>query len=294
MSNLALLMPNPASSIAIRNQLLAALPSKVLESLIPKLRPVPLAVGVSLIASDKAIEAVYFVESGCVSLVTTLKDGTQAEVGFVGREGMIGLPLIAGVDTGFEDAFVQAKGTALQMGAAAFRQTLEEIPILQARLHRYSEAMRSQAMQTVACNGCHSLEQRFAQWLLMAHDRSEGDDLPVVTQEFLALMLCVYRPSVTLIAGALQRAGIIRYARGHIIILDRMGLEAKACDCYAAVQRRFNTLLGPQIHPPLPAPGLTAPAPDLARSGGSPADRHQTSSTFDNSSRLARVRIDPR
>jgi CRP-like cAMP-binding protein len=252
MSNLALLMPNRAPSIAVRNQLLSALPPKVLASLIPKLRPVPLAVADSLIASGKAIEAVYFVESGCVSLVTTLKDGTQAEVGFVGHEGMIGLPLIVGVDTGFEDAFVQATGTALQMEAGAFRRTLEEIPSLQARLYRYSEAMRSQAMQTVACNGHHSLEQRFARWLLMAHDRSEGDDLPV-TQEFLALMLCVYRPSVTLIAGALQRVGIIRYARGHIIILDRTALEAKACDCYAAVQRRFNTLLVPQIHPSLQA-----------------------------------------
>jgi CRP-like cAMP-binding protein len=178
----------------VRNQLLAALPPKVLASLAPKLRQVSLAVRDSLIAPGKVIEAVYFVESGWVSLVTTLEDGTQAEVGLVGQEGMVGLPLIAGVNTGFEEAFVQASGTALRMEADVFRRTFEEFPILQARLHRYSEAMRAQAIQTAACNGRHALEQRFARWLLMGHDRCEGDELPV-TQEFLALMVSAHRPA---------------------------------------------------------------------------------------------------
>jgi CRP-like cAMP-binding protein len=227
----------------VRNQLLAALPREVLESLLPKLRRVSLAVRDSIVAPGEVIEAVYFVESGWVSLVTTLEDGTQAEVGLVGHEGMVGLPLIVGVDTGFEEAFVQARGAALRMEADAFRRTLEEFPILQARLYRYSEAMRGQAIQTAACNGRHALEQRFARWLLMAHDRSEGDEL-AITQEFLALMVCAYRPSVTVVAGALQQAGIIqRGRRGHITVLDRSALEATACDCYAAVQRRFSTLL---------------------------------------------------
>jgi CRP-like cAMP-binding protein len=230
----------------VRNQLLAALPPKVLASLAPKLRQVSLAVRDSLIAPGKVIEAVYFVESGWVSLVTTLEDGTQAEVGLVGQEGMVGLPLIAGVNTGFEEAFVQASGTALRMEADVFRRTFEEFPILQARLHRYSEAMRAQAIQTAACNGRHALEQRFARWLLMGHDRCEGDELPV-TQEFLALMVSAHRPSVTVVAGALQQAGIIRRdRRGYVTILDRSALEATACDCYDAVQYRFNTLLGPR------------------------------------------------
>jgi CRP-like cAMP-binding protein len=232
--------------IAVRNQLLAALPPEVLASVMPKLWRVPLAVRDSLIVPDKTIEAVYFVESGWVSLVATLQDGTQAEVGLVGREGMVGLPLITGIDTSLEEAFVQARGVALKMEADAFHRTLGEIPILQARLYRYSEAMRGQAMQTAACNGRHPLEQRLARWLLMAHDRTDGDDLPV-TQEFLALMLCVYRPSLTVIAGALQQAGIIkRDRRGHITVLDRSALEATACDCYEAVQRRFSALLGSQ------------------------------------------------
>jgi CRP-like cAMP-binding protein len=228
----------------VRNQLLAALPPEVLASLTPKLRQVSLAVRDSLIAPGKVIEAVYFVESGWVSLVTTLEDGTQAEVGLVGQEGMVGLPLISGVNTGFEEAFVQARGAALRMEADAFRRTFEEFPILQARLHRYGEAMRGQAIQTAACNGRHALEQRFARWLLMAHDRCEGDELPV-TQEFLALMVSAHRPGVTVVAGALQQAGIIRRSRrGEITVLDRSALEATACDCYEAVRHRFSTLLG--------------------------------------------------
>ena len=236
-------MSGSAPPIAVRNQLLASLPPEVLTSLMPKLRQVSLAVRDSLIAPGKVIEAVYFVESGWVSLVATLEDGAQAEVGLVGREGMVGLPLIVGIDTGLRRSVRAGRGAALQMEAGVFRRTLEEIPILQARLYRYSEAMRGQAIQTAACNGRHALEQRFARWLLMAHDRSEGDELPV-TQEFLALMVCAHRPSVTVVAGALQQAGIIRRSRrGHITVLDRSALEATACDCYAAVQRRFSALL---------------------------------------------------
>jgi CRP-like cAMP-binding protein len=237
-------MADPAPPIAVRNKLLAALPPNVLSRLLPKLRPFSLTVRETLIPPDGAIDAVYFVESGWVSLVTTLDDGTQAEVGLVGREGMVGLPLIVGVDTAFEEAFVQANGTALQMEASAFRRTLEETPVLQNLLFRYSQAMHAQTTQTAACNGRHGLEQRFARWLLMAHDRSDSDDLPV-TQEFLALMLCVYRPSITVVAGTLQRAGIIQYGRGHITVLDRNALEATACDCYSQVKRRFHRLLGP-------------------------------------------------
>jgi CRP-like cAMP-binding protein len=110
-------------------------------------------------------------------------------------------------------------------------------------LLRYLEAMTSQVSQTAACNGRHDLEQRLARWLLMAHDRADGDEFQI-TQEFLALMLCVYRPSVSVVASTLQRAGMIRYGRGHMIILDREALEATACDCYRLVKRRFERVLG--------------------------------------------------
>lgn len=229
--------------LAVRNQLLAALPPEVLAEMMPKLRAVSLKVRDTLIIPDQVIEAVYFVESGWVSLVAGLEDGTQAEVGLVGREGMVGLPLIVGVDSGFEEAFVQADGAALRMEAKAFRKMLDETAVLQRRLFHYSEAMRAQTIQTAACNGRHGLEQRLARWLLMAHDRADGDDLQV-TQEFLALMLCVYRPSVTIVAGVLQRAGMIRYGRGHVEVLDRAALEATSCDCYRSVKHRFDLLLG--------------------------------------------------
>ena len=235
-------MADPAPPIAVRNELLTALPPDILAEVLRRCRPLSLTVRETLVAADSTIEAVYFVESGWVSLVATLDDGSQAEVGLIGREGMVGLPLIAGVDTGFEEAFVQADGTALQMEAGAFRRSLEEIPALRSRLFRYAEGMRAQTTQTAACNGRHALEQRLARWLLMAHDRAESDELPV-TQEFLALMLCVYRPSITVVAGILQRAGIIRYGRGHITVLDRSALEATACDCYRVAKRRFDRLL---------------------------------------------------
>jgi CRP-like cAMP-binding protein len=235
-------MASYAPPVAVRNQLLAALPSEILSELLPILHPFRLAVRETLVHPDRAIAAVYFVESGWVSLVATLADGTQAEVGLVGREGMVGLPLVLGIDTAFEEAFVQANGTALQMEASAFRRALAEFPALQTLLFRYTLAMHAQTTQTAACNGRHALEQRLARWLLMAHDRADGDDLPI-TQEFLALMLCVYRPSVTVVAGALQRAGIIRYGRGLITVLDRGALEATACDCYNRVKLRAQRLL---------------------------------------------------
>jgi CRP-like cAMP-binding protein len=229
---------------AVRNYLLAALPPEILSRLLPRMRSFSLTLRETLITPDVPIEAVYFVERGWVSLVATLDDGSQAEVGLIGREGMVGLPLITGIDTAFVEAFVQADGSALQMEVGAFRHAMEEEPTLRNLLFRYQEAMNAQTTQTAACNAHHDLEQRLARWLLMAHDRAEGDEFPM-TQEFLALMLCVYRPSVSVVARTLQRAGLIRYGRGHVTVLDRDGLEATACDCYGTVKRRFERLLGP-------------------------------------------------
>jgi CRP-like cAMP-binding protein len=247
--------PGVANS-SVKNRLLAALPPEVLARLLPRFRAVPLTVRDSNMAPNTEIEAVYFVESGWVSLVSLLEDGGQSEVGIVGREGMVGLPLITGVDTAFVQAYAQADGTALRLGAATFRRAMDQEPEFRLRrtmdqepefrrlLLRYVEVMISQITQTAACNGRHGLEQRLARWLLMAHDRSEDDNLQI-TQEFLSMMLCVYRPTVSLAARALQKAGIIRIGRGRITLLDRDGLEACACDCYEIVRRRTAQLLGP-------------------------------------------------
>jgi CRP-like cAMP-binding protein len=231
--------PNPA----VRNRLLSALPSGNLAQLLPKLQAVSLPVRKSLLVPQERIAAVYFIESGWASVVAQLNDGMQAEIGLIGREGMVGYPLIGGVETAFAETYMQAGGAGLQMEAVAFQRELDDNPDLRRRLFRYNEALHAQTAQTAACNGRHDLEQRLARWLLMAHDRTDGDEL-LITQEFLSLMLCVYRPSVTVVAGVLQRAGIIRYSKGIITILDRDALEATACDCYKTVQDRFDYLLG--------------------------------------------------
>jgi CRP-like cAMP-binding protein len=228
---------------SVRNRLLTGLPPEVLAQLSRHLRSVPLTVRNTLITPNTEIAAAYFVESGWVSLVSVLEDGSHAEVGIVGREGMVGLPLITGVDTSFVEAYVQADGTALRMDAATFRRAMQEQPEFSRRMFRYVDASIAQITQTAACNGRHALEQRLARWLLMAHDRADSDNIQI-TQEFLSMMLCVYRPSVSVAARALRRAGIIRMGRGRIAVLDREGLEASACDCYEVVKRRTTRLLG--------------------------------------------------
>ncbi len=232
---------SPLSS-AVRNRLLSALPPDNLAQLLPKLHAVALPLRKTLLVPQERIEAVYFIESGWASVVAQLNDGMQAEIGLIGREGMVGLSLISGGETAFAETYMQAGGAALQMEASTFQREVDENPDLRRRLFRYNEAMHAQTAQTAACNGRHDLEQRLARWLLMAHDRTDSDEL-LITQEFLSLMLCVYRPSVTVIAGILQRAGIIRYSKGNITTPDRDALEATACDCYRTVQDRFEYLL---------------------------------------------------
>ena len=231
------------SRSAVHNQLLAALPPAALERLVPNFCRVALPSRQGLYHPDMPIEAVYFPETGMISLVANMDDGMQAEVGVVGREGLLGVPLLLGVDTSFVEATVQVPGAALRMGAREFRHELEVNAPFRALLLRYNEAQQAQVMQTAACNGRHALEQRLARWLLMAHDRSAGDELPV-TQDLMAMMLGVHRPSVTVAAGALQRAGLVRYSGGRVTVLDRPGLEAASCECYASVKKRFTALLG--------------------------------------------------
>jgi CRP-like cAMP-binding protein len=178
-----------------------------------------------------------------VSMLAQLEEGQTAEVGVVGSEGMVGFPLIMGSDSGSMEAMCQAPGKMLRLRADLFQRALDESPALQRLLLRYVLAFQQQASQTAACNGNHALDQRLARWLLMAHDRTEGDEFPM-TQDFLAMMLCVHRPSVTVSARLFQQAGLIRYAHGHITVTDRAGLEAAACECHAVVRRQSDKLLG--------------------------------------------------
>ena len=228
---------------ADENRLLASLPPDVLDALLPKLTPVLLQLRDVLYHAEGTIDSVYFVTAGMVSLVTNLEDGMQAEVGIIGSEAMLGMSALSGINTSFVEAMVQLPGAALRMGTRELRQELlVNLPLRQALL-RGNEALQAQVMQTAACNGRHGLEQRLARWLLMAHDRADGDELHL-TQDFMAMMLGVHRPSITVTAGILQRAGLIRYMAGRITIIDRASLEAAACECYGAVRKRFDVIMG--------------------------------------------------
>jgi CRP-like cAMP-binding protein len=227
-----------------RNQLLAALPPEDWKRLAPQMQLVELPFRQILQTPGQPITAAYFVESGFLSMLIILEDGDGAEVGLVGREGMLGLPLLYGTDRSDLEGIVQCPGMALRIEAEALQAALGWSPSLQRRLLRYALAHHEQVAHTAACNGRHLTEQRLARWLLMAHDRADTDRFPI-THELLSMMLGVRRAGVTVAAGSLQRAGLIRYERGQVEVVDRNGLEHAACECHAAAQAAFERLLGP-------------------------------------------------
>ena len=239
----------PPEDAAVRNGLLAALPPEELERLRPRLRAVELPFDQTLFPADGVVEAVLFPEGGMVSLLATLEGGDQVEVGIVGREGLIGLPLVFGDNRSLVEARVQMEGTALRIGAAALRDAMEASAALRLVLNRYALAFQAQVTMTAACNARHAIEQRLARWLLIAHDRAGADEFPM-THEFVSMMLGVRRPGVSLAAGVLQKAGLIRYARGRMAVTDRPGLEAASCECYHVARREFARLLGTGAAPP--------------------------------------------
>jgi CRP-like cAMP-binding protein len=232
----------PASTS--RNRLLSALPPEDCGRLLPRLELVELCLRQVILAPNKPIPSVLFPLSGWISNLVMLEDGDAGEVGLIGWEGMAGLPLLYGDDRSPVESIVQAPGEALRLGAEAFREALGESSALRAVLLRYALAFQVQVAQTAACNARHHVEQRLARWLLMADDRVEGSSFPM-THEFLSMMLGVRRAGVSIAAGALQRAGFIRYERGSITVTDRPGLEAASCECHKAVRREYDRLLGP-------------------------------------------------
>lgn len=234
--------PLGATQTAV-NRLLALLPPRDRARLRPHLQPVALAYRQSLYRANKPLDYVYFVESGVGSLVNTMKNGDAAEVGTIGNEGIVGLPLLLGDDRAPTSVYVQVPGSGLRMKAALFGEEMARSASLRAVMLRYAHAFFNQVAQSAACNHFHSLQQRCSRWLLMTHDRMHTDEF-LLTQEFLAMMLGVQRTGVTAAAGALQRAGLIRYSRGTVTILDRRGLERLSCECYGVSKREFDRLLG--------------------------------------------------
>ena len=224
-----------------RNRLLAAMPREPLGQILPTLTHVELPSGMVIYEPKVSIKYAYFVLTGIISLVSEMREGT-VEVGTVGCEGMTGIPLVLSADTMPSRAFVQVPGEALRMSADDLLRAMQESPKLRRLIYRYVQALFDQTAQHAACNRLHALEERCARWLLMTHDRVVGDVL-LLKQQFLAEMLGVHRPAVTLAAGALQKAGIIRYSRGKVTVLDRTALENASCECYAIVTRRIEELL---------------------------------------------------
>lgn len=219
------------------NRLLASLPRKSYRDLLPRLAPVTLVFGDVLYEPGARIREVYFPGRSVISLLTVVDGHSALEVGLVGWEGMVGIPLALGVDVSPVRALVQGGGTAMQMSAGGFRKAFDASEPLRRGLHRYTHGLMAQITQTAACNRFHVVEARLARWLLMTRDRV-GSGQFRLTQEFLSHMLGVRRVGVTHAASALQRRGLIDYKRGNIRIADNAGLEASSCACYRLVRQR--------------------------------------------------------
>lgn len=219
----------------IPNSLLAALPRKAYLRLYPSLSPVTLVFGEVLYEPGKPIRDVYFPGECLVSLLTPVDGHLALEVGLVGREGMLGVPIALGIDKSAVRALVQGAGPAMKMSAARFRTELRTCPPLQLELNLYVHSLMAQISQTAACNRFHVVEARLARWLLMTRDRVCSSEFRM-THEFLSHMLGVRRVGVTEAASALQRRKLIEYTRGKIKILDDRGLEEASCSCYKVVR----------------------------------------------------------
>ena len=227
------------------NRLLGLLPPRDYERLRPYLQRLPLTYRQSLYRAHKPLGFVYFFETGVGSLVNTMANGDASEVGTIGNEGVVGLPLLLGDDRAPTSVYVQVPGAGLRMKASLFKKELARSASMRAVMHRYAHAFFNQVAQSAACNHFHSLQQRCCRWMLMTHDRMEADEFPL-TQEFLAMMLGVQRTGVTAAAGALQRSGLINYKRGNVTIIDRRSLIRRSCECYGVSKKEFDRLLGDQ------------------------------------------------
>src|ERR1700676_1495437 len=225
------------------NRLLSLLLDKDYERLRSHLSFVAFDYKKSLYEASRPIQQVYFPVDGVASLVVTTAEGASTEVGTIGSEGLVGLPIVLGDREAPSSVYVQVPGTALQMDARIFRGELEHSPTLNLIMLRYAHAFFNQVAQSAACAHLHKVEQRCCRWLLMTRDRMPSGDF-LLTQEFLGMMLGVRRTTVTEAMGTLQKAGLIRYRRGHVTILDHEALRQRTCECYEISRLEFDRLLG--------------------------------------------------
>jgi CRP-like cAMP-binding protein len=223
------------------NQLLAALPAADLQRWLPHLEVAELPLAQVVYEADGVQSHVYFPTTAIVSLLYVMESGASAEIAVVGNEGIVGIALFMGGESTPSRAVVQSAGIGFRMAAEVIQDEFKRAPVLHLLL-RYTQALITQMAQTAVCNRHHTLDQQLCRWLLLSLDRLTGNDL-VMTQELIANMLGVRREGVTEAALNLQKAGLIRYSRGRIKVLDRPGLEARTCECYAVVKREYDRLL---------------------------------------------------
>ena len=225
-----------------QNQLLAAMPAADRERLVPHLELIPMPLGWVVYEAGREQGYVYFPTTCIVSLLYVMADGASAEIAVVGKDGLVGIALFMGGETTPSRAVVQSAGHAYRLKAAILKKEFERGGSLQHVLLRYTQALITQMAQTAVCNRHHSVEQQLCRWLLLSLDRLSSNELKM-TQELIANMLGVRREGVTEAAGKLQEAGLIRYSRGHITVLDRPKLETRVCECYAVVKKEMDRLL---------------------------------------------------
>jgi CRP-like cAMP-binding protein len=254
-----------------QNRLLSALSPDVRSRLFPWMEKVSLPSRHTLYAADTPLTHVWFPLSGVVSLVLELKNAVGVEIGTVGNEGMIGVPLFLGAERSPIRAFCQVAGQGLRMRGDAFRRALVENPELEDVVRRYAHAMLNQASRSTACNYVHSVRERLCRWLLVTQDRVGSDEFQL-TQELLAHTLAVRRPSVTIAAGLLRRDRLIDYQRGRVRVLDRAGLEAASCECYSALRQELDRMFdaGDTGTAAPVAPPVTQPPENWQRSPSTP------------------------
>jgi CRP-like cAMP-binding protein len=226
-----------------QNRILRALSDREYGELLEHLELVRYPLGRIVYEAGQEMTHVYFPNHGVLSMLTVLENGDVVEIATVGNEGMADLSVFLGLRISRSRLLVQVPGDTLRMEKAQFLEFVHRFDSLRVALGHFMVAMFTLVSQSAACNRLHAVEERAARWLLMTHDRVDSDHFPM-TQDFLSSMLGVRRPSVTVAAGMLQKAGLIRYSRGHITILDRPGLEAAACECYRIVREQFDAMPG--------------------------------------------------
>jgi CRP-like cAMP-binding protein len=235
-------MPSAEKNQPVMNRLLAALPKKEYQRLLPELESVSLSFGDIIFEPGERLRHVYFPNDSLISLLSAVEDREHLEVGMVGNDGMAGINVFMDVAKSRARGLVQGAGSAVRMKATTLRRETDSAGSLHKLLNRYTHSLLTQISQSAACNRFHTVNVRLARWLLMTHDRIAGDEFRL-TQEFLSHMLGVRREQVTLAASTLQKQKLISYSRGLIRILDRAGLEAVSCKCYRVVRDEYDNLI---------------------------------------------------